>query len=467
MRSRQLLINSVYYTVGEVLPRIIGFFLLPVLTRWLTPAEYGINSYTTTVMLFSFAIGSLTLNTFLLRNYYKAEGPDAQRGIIGNIFLMMLLSNGLVTGLELLLFPPALDWLKIRIPFRPFFLLAILNNFMEGLSIVPLVIFRIRKNAKLFVLINATKTFFQFAVTFFLLTRLHAGLKGVYMARIYVNIPYSLLFLAIIYRFALFKPDLAQMKKALLFSLPVLPGVLSYLFIATFDRIVLEKNLGLTSLGLYASAATLSLALNVIVQGLYRAFEQKIFEKHGTPGYADVTDTLYRYFLTCLLTGGFLLSIFSREVFLLFTSRQFLEAYRLVPLLVVPVILSGLTTYLATMVLADHRQTVITRATAVSVVVTIVGTVALVRVIGVYGAILTSAVSFALVLYFYLRNVELKNNYVVYLVILLVILLGVSLGVTALDLPLGWSILVKGVMGLLYCWLCVRIFHIRLDRLEL
>ena len=119
------------------------------------------------------------------------------------------------------------------------------------------------------------------------------------------------------------------------------------------------------------------------------------------------------------------------------------------------------------MVLADHRQTVITRATLVSVVVTIVGTVALVRVIGVYGAILTSAVSFGLVLFFYLRNVQLKNNYVVPLVSLLGILLGVSLGVMELDMPLGWLVLIKAVLGLLYFRLCMGAFRVRLDRLEL
>jgi O-antigen/teichoic acid export membrane protein len=467
MRNRQLLINSVYYTIGEVLPRIIGFFLLPVLTRCLTPAEYGINSYTNTVMLFSSAVATLSLNSFLLRNYYKEEGPEAKKKIVGNVFLLMLLTNGLVTGLELLLFPWLLERLDIRIPFHPFFLLAILNSFLDSLSIVPLVIFRIQKNARLFVLVNATKTFFQFVLTFFLLTSLHYGLRGVYLARLYVNIPYSVLFLGIVYRNALFKPYWAQMKKGLLFSLPLLPGMLSYLFIATFDRIVLEKELNLTSLGLYATAATLALALNIVIQGLYRAFEQKIFEKHGTAEYAGVVDTLYRYFLVCLLTGGFLLSIFSREVFLLFTSRQYLEAYKLVPLLVVPVILSGLTTFLATLLLAERRQLVITKATLVSAVITVVGTLILIKVIGVYGAILTSAVAFAVVFWFYLRDLALKNNYIGDLFLLMAVLLVVGLGSMYAELAAVWSIPLKAVLALLYFWGCARLFRVRLDRLEL
>src|SRR5260370_29519718 len=53
-----------------------------------------------------------------------------------------------------------------------------------------------------------------------------------------------------------------------------------------------SKSVGLGLLGLYSTAATLALALNIIIQGLYRAFEQNIFEKHGQPGYHQVTDEL-------------------------------------------------------------------------------------------------------------------------------------------------------------------------------
>src|ERR1700744_6617321 len=133
MGNRQLVVNTVYYMVGEILPRIIGFFLLPILTPYLTPAEYGINSYTTTVMLFSGAIAALSLNTFLLRNYYKESTPEGGKRLIGNVFLLMLLTNGVVTVLELLLFPMLLTRWKINIPFHPFFLLAILNRGMESL----------------------------------------------------------------------------------------------------------------------------------------------------------------------------------------------------------------------------------------------------------------------------------------------------------------------------------------------
>lgn len=461
MQNRQLVINSIYYTVGEVLPRIIGFFLLPLLTRYLTPAEYGINSYTNTVMLFSLTLSTLSLNTFLLRNYYKEESPVDKRAIIGNIFLLMLLTNAIVSGLELLIFPGALMWLKIGIPFRPFFLLAIVNNFMEGISIVPLLIYRIRQNARVFVLINAGRVLLQFGVTWMMLSRWHYGLEGVYVARIIVSIPFTLLCLGIVYRNAVLRPNREQMRKALQFSLPLLPGVLSYLFITTFDRIVLEKSVGLDSLGLYSTAATLSLALNIVVQGLYRAFEQKIFEKHGKPEYERITDELYRYFIVCLFTGGFLMSIFSREVFLLITSSRFQSAYTLVPLLTAPVILNGFITFLSVLVIAGQRQMLITRANFLSLAVSLPSTLILIHYGGVYGAILSSAISFGIVVFFYLYHLRLRQSYVLSWGLLLLLLLAICEGMRWVSLPLLPMVAIKLGLAAGYIGFCILHFRIK------
>jgi len=461
MHQRKLVIDSVYYTIGEVLPRVFGFLLLPLTTRFLTPAEYGINSYTNTVMLFSFAISKLSLDTFLLRNYYKEDGAVNQKKIIGNIFLLTLLTNGLLSGLELLIFPWALLQFKIGIPFQPFFFLAILINFLDSIAMVPLIVFRVRRKAGTFVLINAAKVIAQFGATYWLLMA-HYGLTGVYLARLYVGIPFTILFVAIVYRHAIFLPSRAQMRKAMQFSLPLLPGALSYLFISTFDRIVLEKNLGLTSLGLYSTAATLSLALNIIVQGLYRSFEQRIFEKHGTESYSGLVDTLYRYFLTCLITGGFLLSLFSREVFVFFTSSRFMEAYALVPLLVVPVLLSGFSTFFSTLLVADHRQIVITRAIVLAVVVTVPTTLLLVRWMGVYGVIVASALTFATVIGYYLPYLPLRHKYVLQASILLALLVGLSVGSQALALPMVYAIVLKLVVAGLYFKLTITLFKVKL-----
>jgi O-antigen/teichoic acid export membrane protein len=199
----------------------------------------------------------------------------------------------------------------------------------------------------------------------------------------------------------------------------------------------------------------------MIAQGLYRGFEQKIFEKHGLPEYPQLMDELYRYFLFCLLGAGFLLSIFSREVFLLFTSPSFLPAYRLVSLLVVPVILNGLITFLTVLVIADQRQTVVTRGTLLSLAVTLPATLGLIRLWGVYGAILSSALSFGIVVAYYLHRLQLKRSYVLSWIPLLALLPVINLVMELLHLSLLPMILLKLGLAAVYLGGCALRFRIK------
>lgn len=41
--SNKIVKSTIYYSIGEIVPRIISFLLLPILTTYLTPSEYGIN----------------------------------------------------------------------------------------------------------------------------------------------------------------------------------------------------------------------------------------------------------------------------------------------------------------------------------------------------------------------------------------------------------------------------------------
>lgn len=411
MRERKkIIINTAFYTIGEVIPKILAFLLLPVLTKYLSPDEYGITNYTNTVMLFFFVLTSLSLNTYVLRNYYKIPSRNEQKMLIGNIFFFTLVLNALVTVLELLIFPLLIRKLNINIPYYPFFMLAILNNFLEGISIIPLVIYRINDKARMFVFINVSKTFLQFALTTLFLVSLHYGLLSVYLSRLVINVVYTGVFFMVIYRHSIFKINMPQIRDALKFSLPLLPGAISYIFISSFDRIVLERTISLTDLGIYSSATTLALALNIIVQGLYRSFEQRIFKDHGTPGYQDKIELLYKFFLLSLLCAGCFLSVFSREVFLFFTSARYLSAYRLVPFLVIPVIIAGINTFLSTLMIAEGKQLLITKGTVLSAAVTLLGNLLITPRLGIPGAIMTSMASFTLVTIYYQFNLKLEKK---------------------------------------------------------
>jgi len=102
--SKKVIRNISFYTIGSIIPKAIGFFLLPIFTRYLSPAEYGIINYTESVTLFLFAITILSLNTYLLRYVFDYKKEEDRKKLIGNVFLFITIINCIMLAMELILF---------------------------------------------------------------------------------------------------------------------------------------------------------------------------------------------------------------------------------------------------------------------------------------------------------------------------------------------------------------------------
>jgi O-antigen/teichoic acid export membrane protein len=63
--------NTTIYAIGDIAPRLLGFISFPILTQFLTPAEYGIVNYVNTVNTFLTIVGFLCLNTYYLVYYNR------------------------------------------------------------------------------------------------------------------------------------------------------------------------------------------------------------------------------------------------------------------------------------------------------------------------------------------------------------------------------------------------------------
>ena len=79
-----------------------------------------------------------------------------------------------------------------------------------------------------------------------------------------------------------------QTKSALKFSLPLIPGAISFIILDISDRIILEKYVSLKELGLYSIAYTLGFGLNVVINGSYRAFEPILFKSFSTEDFSEI-----------------------------------------------------------------------------------------------------------------------------------------------------------------------------------
>lgn len=396
--SKKIIKNTVIYSIGEVVPKLLGFLLLPIYTHYLSPADYGIISYTSAVMVFLPAFSTLCLNSFLLRFFFERDHDVERQKLVGNVFSFIAIVNLFIFFIGYFFIPKLINRFHIRIPWDPYFKLAFIAYFLEVFSIIPLAFYRVRQNAKIFVALNLGKVITQYILILVLIVFFEKGVLAFYYGNVIALIPFFLIYLVIIFKQSIINLNWKEIKEGLRFSLPLLPGAISYLLIDFSDRIFLERSVSMAEIGIYNIAYTLSFSLNMIILSVYRAIEPEIFKRYNDSD--EFEDFIYRaksvFFFSIYLAAMFV-TLFSQEFFKIMAPPNYFNGYLYVPIIIVGVIMTGQNIIFGGILAAEKSTKIIGLATLAGVIFNIIFNIIFIPLFGVFAAAISTAISFTVI----------------------------------------------------------------------
>jgi O-antigen/teichoic acid export membrane protein len=358
MSKNTLIKNTTIYALGDIIPRLIGFVALPILTRYLTPSDYGIVNYVNTLNTFLLALGFLSVNTYFLVFYYRCKTPIEQKKLLGNLSVFIIILNILIVVFLLFFGKFIFTAMGSNIDFYPYIVIAIFTNFFNLFSILTAALFRIIEKPLPLTILNILRGVIAFVLTLVLVIYFNYTALGVLYANLIVNFIFAFIFLYMVRNHIIWNLNIPQIKKVLIFTLPLVPGSIAYYLTTISDRILIDKYLSLSDLGIYSIAATIALILNIFSYGAYKAFEPYIFKNWGSSQFLDIFEKIRNSFIFILLLGVFCLSVFSKEFFILMTDSKFHEAYKYVPLIIIGVYSASLSMLYGTIITAKEKTKV-------------------------------------------------------------------------------------------------------------
>jgi O-antigen/teichoic acid export membrane protein len=323
--------QSVIYGLGTFLNQGLAFFLIPVYTRYLTPAEYGINGSVTAVMGVLSILLTLSLESAVARFYYDFDNEEKRRRYFGTAWLFLTLF-GLVMTVVLDLAGDWLFQLAFRdVPFRPYGRLALWGSYLSIAAVIPTVMFRVREQPRSFVLFSVSQFVFRVLLNIVFVVYLGQGVTGIFVATLLANLVYAIPYTWIASRGMRLALDVPLLRSSLAYALPFVPHRLSNWVLNVSDRIVLENYVSLGALGLYTVGYRFGLMLAALLDAVNLAWVPFYFktakEEGGTRALAQLV-TYYVFALTFVTLGTVLLS---REVVYLMAAPHFHPAYLVVP----------------------------------------------------------------------------------------------------------------------------------------
>lgn len=339
--------HTVIFSIGDLAQKSVGFILLPVYMRCLSPADYGVLEMLTMIsMLFSGVIlQGIPTAAFRAYSYDYLKSVDEQRDAIQTAYTYLLLSSFLLYAC---LFLSASFWSDVFFKegdFTFFIQIVFISEFFRCSNQVPFVMLRARLLSTWVAGISLARVVTSAFLTIWFVVFMDYGVLGVLLANMIISILFfvgSPLIPYIIFKKFRWSITIEKIKKMLSFGWPLVPGIFAAWIMNATDRYFLEHLSTRTELGLYSIGFKLASILSLGFIEPFRKTWPAIFFPKAQDG--DAKEVFSR-FATYFLLAGSIVSVFimcvSDHLIMLMGPKEYRSAYAVVPVLVSGILIHG------------------------------------------------------------------------------------------------------------------------------
>jgi O-antigen/teichoic acid export membrane protein len=324
-----LMMASATYLLSNVLTAAIPFALLPILTRYLQPSEYGQVAMFQAMLSGLIAVVGLNAHAAADRKFFD-NGLSALdlKQFIGSCLQLLFASGLLMLWITYSLREYLTDWLGLGAKWQLWAVFVATGTLVVQLRLGQWqVASRPRPYAALQVLSGTLNVLFALA----LVVVLPYGAEGRIASQIAATGLVMLLALILLARdglLALFVWRPAYVREALEFGVPLIPHTFGIFMVASLDRVVITSHLGLATAGIYMVAVQLASALSLVFDAVNKAYVPWLYERLRRNDIGEkrqIVRYTYGWFLA-ILAGAASVFVISADVIRLLAGDKYQTA---------------------------------------------------------------------------------------------------------------------------------------------
>jgi len=398
-----LIRQSGIYGIGALATQLAGFFLLPILSRVLTPAQYAIVFLAEMTGLLMFVVSELGLTSAFFRFYAAEKGERERSVLIYTIFNFLLVESLVVTSIYLLFSEQLSAVIFGTSAWRGAFVLVCVTNLLTVLSRMPLDLLRIHRRAGLFVVISCSRLLATFLVSLYLVVYAERGVIGV-LEGMLVGTGLGFVMLAAV-TMRRWRPILntAVVRRAVRFGVFLVPAGLAVWAINQSDRYLLRAFGDLSMVGIYGVGFKFASVMNVfLVTPLLTAWTPFMFRVSAQENAKQLYARALTYFVLAGALALLVLSATIGDITRIVAGVSYGEAAIVVPFVALGFILYGVASVIVVGVYLKERTYHVSVAMICGAVAKVGLSVLAIPRLGVMGVALATVVAFAVVVAYFL-----------------------------------------------------------------
>jgi O-antigen/teichoic acid export membrane protein len=392
---RRLATTGAAYTAASILSKVIAVALLPLYTRYLSPADYGAAEVLFAAVVAASIVIRLGVIEAVLRFYYKA-GEDPAR-VVSTSFASLFWASS-IAALIALPFAGQISEALLDRPAPDLARIAIGGLWVLTLHEYLLTLFRLEERARAFFTVTIANVLAAIGLTVVLVVGAGEGARGLLLGS-YASGAAFVLGLIVVHRRRLsLWIDGPLLRRLMRFGLPTMPAELSLYALNFVDRIIIVRTVGLAEAGLYALAVKFAQAVNVLVRGFQLAWPPLAYSIRDD----DEARRAYAAVVTWFVAGCAFVVVgmwlFARWIVRALAAPEFFESYEAIGLISTAVTLYALYMVLVVILGRTGRTEFNFPATIAALAVNVALNLLLVPPLGIAGAGLALVASYLVVL---------------------------------------------------------------------
>ncbi len=396
------LVHSKNYLSAEFINKTVTFLAIPILTRLLTPAEYGIiavfNSFVSVLSILLI----LGIRGAIVRYYYENK-DDFFTFLKGNLIFQIVIDI-LLVGLIYIFSEQIIKFFNVN---QEVFIYALGVSFCIPAFRLYQSYLRASTKSRAFAVLSIIE-----GTGLIIISVIWIALKEEhkFFGRIYAHIIIAaILFIIAIYQVnkkAKIQVLSSHIKYALAFGLPLIPHALSGYILTVFDRLIINQLEGAEQTGLYTFAYNVGMIIYFVITAMNRSWQPIFYDKLRKKEYNKL-DALANNYARYIFLIATIVIFFSKELIMIMADAKFYDALSIIPYVISGYLFLFFYTLILNYAFYKKKTFLISLATIIVGIINIALNYWLIPIYDYKAAAITTLISYALLFLFHYINVKL------------------------------------------------------------
>lgn len=343
-RNKQLVKNISFIVVGNIGSKLMGFFMLPLYTRWLSPEDFGTVDMISVYALLLLNVVACDVSDAIFV-FPSGESKERVKRFYSTGFFFQVICSFLCALLFFFLSLLPYDYIFFS---HIWFVYGILisslfqkysQDFCRGIN---------KMSVFSFTGIIQSLSVASFSFLFIL----PLGVYGYVLALILSNVITA--FFSFVYSksyryLSIGSFRLIELKEMLRYSVPLIPSAILWWLVLGLNRPLLEQYVGMFAIGLLAVSNKLSSMMSMVYDFFQQAWLITVLQEHKRADFSAYFNKTYRVIIIIQSFVCLLLIMCSKMFIHLMTTESYYDAWQYIPIISIGILFTNTTAFIGTL----------------------------------------------------------------------------------------------------------------------